>query len=425
MARGASPPSVVVLLYSDRGVIYTPSASGFGKRVFTGKPEAVLPKIAVPRDAEVVVLLGHDLFSAKVMPFKVDNPPQEAVRLNLASELGRSIDSIVAAYTTGSKGYLFTYVAERDLIEKIVKGPGKKTPKLFTFPNLLAVYLYWRNKKNLVGNGIWIHHDPPYANVFVTEDGYIRWYWRCEATPEEMGKVLHEALENTPRPPGKPLFSVVHTNDPEIALLAPALSEEGFDAVVSEGEEEYELAYALGTLNRSALEGYWNLTSPSVVEGLKPPSLTPTATRTLVAGAVLSGLMFLYGNFAVSDSARKLAQVQARVQELEAQLGRSAGIQQEIRILEDKLKRYEGAKAIASEKSWPVLEKIASALAPDVGLESFSYQSGRFSGTMIAPNSGSRSRAVKELKKAFSLTLGGVSFGEGEVQSVSIQGVKK
>jgi len=425
MARGASPSPVVVLLYPDRGIVYTPSASGLGKRVLPGGPEAVLPKVAAPRDAEVVVLLGHDLFSAKVMPFKMDNPPQEAVRLNLAGELGRPIDSIVAAYTTGSKGYLFTYIAERDLIERIVKGPGRRTPKLFTFPNLLAVYLYWRSKRNPVGNGIWVHHDPPYADVFVTEDGYVRWYWRCEATPEEMGKVLHEALESTPRPPGKPLFSVVHTSDPEIALLAPALAEEGFDAVVPEEEEEYELAYALGALNRGALEGYWNLTSPSVVEGLKPPSLTPTASRTLLAGAVLSGLMFLYGSFTVSDSARKLAQAQARLQELEAQLGRSVGIQQEIRALEDKLRRYEGAKAVASEKSWPVLEKIASALAPDVGLESFSYQSGRFSGTVIAPDSRSRSRAVKELKKSFSLTLGGVSFGEGGVQSVSLQGVKR
>lgn len=426
--RARSPTSARLVLFLGQNhlqVYYWDGGPRLGQ-TFSGPPETTLRKVRLPRNAEVDVLLESDLYQMLSMSWKLDPPPQSALRLNVAALTKKDPEKIVAAYVVGSRGTLLAYTASRELVQE-VSSALKGARAIQTYPKVLAFFRYWKNASPVVsqGNGLWLFHQHDRLDVFVSEQGALRNYWRAPLD-ESAIQILSEAIDAVPRPLNTPLFAVLATTEEEGTQVSEVLAEVGFEVLSSHlSPEEKARQCVEGAVAGAPLEGQWNLTSAAILEEIRPPSLKPSAAWTLAAGGLIALAMFGYGFWAQNAQKGKIAQLQADLQVLDAQLGQVAGIKQTIDALQRQLQDLEGVRELLKERAYPALEAIARDLAPaQAGLENLSLEGGSFTGSLLAPSTESRRKAAENLRRDFELSVLSVAF-QKDYQWIAIRGVRR
>ncbi len=390
-----------------------------------GNLAKVVTALKPARGAPLGVLIHPPVAVAKTIPLKIQQISPEAIKLNVAPVLNMDAAAIEVGYVRGYNA-LLTVVYPRELLAELARVVARfrLSPRTLTYAPLAGVIAGFQQMEHLrQSNAIWFIQQEEHLHILITEEAEPRSYHLASIDPHESGQVVRAAIDDVPRPPGKPLYGVLLGDRPELLELGDGLKDRGFNVI---GEidpiaaESQLIAGVMGDL--SILEGLVNRADTLTL--LAPPSLSPQTKGVLVGGlAVLLG-MAVYGESTVAQVKQRLALVNAEIRQIDRELGALAGIQQQIQQTKSNLARYEEIKKAVSLQTHTLLPEVARALqSGQAGVQSLNLQAqtSEIRLSMLAPNAEALEAALQPLKKVGQVELGNVSFSGKNTLTVDVQ----
>lgn len=391
-----------------------------------GNLAKVIAGLKPARGAPLGVLVHPPVAVAQTIPMKVQQISPEAIKLNVAPVLNMDATAIEVGYVRGSKG-LLTLVYPRELLTELAKAAARYrlTPRNLTYAPLAGVVAGFQEVESLKqGNAIWFLQRDEHLHILITEEAEPRSYRLASVDPHESSQVVLEAIDDVPRPPGKPLYGVLLGDRHELTELGDVLKKDhGFtviEAIDPIAAETQLIAGAMGDM--SVLEGLPNRADALTM--LAPPSLS-RPTKAVLAGALAALIgMVMYGESGVAQVKQRLNVVNAEIRQIDQALGALSGIQQQIQQTKANLARYEDIKKAISLQTHTLLPEIARALqSGQAGVQSLNLQAqtSEIRLSMLAPDAESLETALQPLKKMGQVELGNVSFGGKKTLTVDVQ----